>query len=279
MSKTWQRADGTNWASDTMVEMFGNAGRYNVISGCAASYSGANLNVTIASGTVTHNGTSTSVAGNSVTLVADGSNPRWTWIGIDSTGTAVIVSGTAASAPVEPESGDIVEVALVYVTAGATVASSLTAYDQRVFAPTVSADTSVTSLSADDDIVTTTTLADVSGLSVAVAASTDYAFEMLIHYVSAAAADYKFGLTIPASATLHAMCIYTNTSGAGAISSITSSGGSISANGFGASTPGVIKVFGSLLVAGTAGNLQVQHAQVSASGTSYTKAKSRIQLY
>src|SRR5262245_13671805 len=105
MARTWAATDSTNWCSDSMMEQFGNMATYNVVSGCAYTPSGANLQVTVAAGTITHNGSSVSVAGNTVTLVADGSNPRWTWVAINSSGTAEIVSGTPASDPTEPEVG------------------------------------------------------------------------------------------------------------------------------------------------------------------------------
>jgi hypothetical protein len=277
MARPWQATDGTNWASDSMMEQFGNAATYNVVSGCGYTPNAGNLQVTVASGTITHNGTSTAVAGNTVTLVADGSNPRWTWVAINSSGTAEIVSGTPAADPTEPEVGDRVEVALFKVAAGATVASSQTNMDRRLFAPT-STDVVAGQLGTSRT-TTSTTLADISGLSVSVSASTTYCFRAIVHYYAPAANDYKFGITVPSGATLHAMCEYINTSAAGTIGSITSSGGSISANGFGASTPGVIAIWGSLIVSSTAGSLQFQHALDTGTGTNTTLIKSKIELF
>src|SRR3990167_2770723 len=204
MTRSWVATDATNWASDTLMEQFGNAATYNVISGCAPTYSGSNLNVTVAAGSITHNASTVAVAGNVVTLVADGMNPRWTWVAVNSAGTAEIVSGTPAVDPTEPELGDRVEVALVYVAAGATVASSLTSMDRRLFAPTA-ADTESAGLTADVT-TTSTTLANVTGLAGSMLANTNYAFRALVHYTAAAANDYKLGITVPAAATLHAMC-------------------------------------------------------------------------
>lgn len=283
MTRTWQATDGLHWASDSLVEQFGNMANYNVVDGCAPSYSGANMNVTVAGGTITHNGSQVTVAGGSVALVADGFNPRYSWVCLDSSGTVTLVSGTAAAEvggermAEEPEVGDNVEVALVYISAGGTIASAQSAVDRRMFAPRAS-DTDAAVLEADDDIVSTT-LGNVTGLAVALEANTSYIFRALIHYTAAAAADYKFSFTVPASAVIHAMCTYTDTTGSVVSSSITSSGSSVSANGFGASTPGVIEVAGSVITAGTSGNLQYQHAAVVVSGTPYTKAKSRIELF
>ena len=277
MTRIWSATDTTEPVTDTMMEQFGNAATYNVINGCAPSYSGANLDVTVAAGTITHNGISVAVAGSSVTLVADGSQPRWSWVALNSTGVAVLVSGTPAANPTVPELGDYVEVALVYVTAGATVASSLTSMDKRLIAP-IPADSVTVSLGSNVT-TTSTTLGDVTGLNAAVAANTTYVFRALIHYFAAAANDYKFGITIPAGATIHAMVTYINISGVGTVGAITASGGSISANGNSATLAGVIVVAGSLIVAGTAGSLQMQHALNSGTGTNTTVAKSRIELF
>lgn len=259
------------------MEQLANIATYNVVSGCGASYSGSNLNVTVAAGTITHNGNSVAVAGNTVTLVADGTNPRFTWVALDSTGAPLIVSGTPAADPTEPELGDYVEVALVKVAAGATIASSQTSVDRRLFAPTVT-DASATTLGTNQT-TTSTTLADISGLSAAVSANTTYAFRALVHYYSAAANDYKFAITIPASAAIHAVVEYINTSAAGTVGTITASGGSVAANGYGATVAGVIAIHGSLITAGTAGNLQFQHALNAGTGTNTTLAKSRLEVF
>lgn len=136
MPITWEAVDNIEPIADSTIEAIANIATYNVNNGCAASYSVSDMVVTVASGNVTLNGTRTAVAGNTVTLVADPSNPRWTWIGVNSSGTAVIVSGDPAVAPAVPELGDLVTVALVLVSEGATIANNITyKLDKRVIAP------------------------------------------------------------------------------------------------------------------------------------------------
>jgi hypothetical protein len=279
MSKTWQATDSDGeTVHDTMLEQFGNIANYNVVTGCGLTPSGANLQVTVAAGTITHDGATVSVAGNTVTLVADGSNPRYTWIVVNSAGTASIVSGTPAATPTVPEVGDNVELALVKVSAGGTIASSQNVKDRRLFLPTP-ADTSVVTLASDQTSAATSTLANITGLAAAVAANTNYVFRGIVPYYAAAADDYKFGITIPAAATIHALVTYVNTSGSATVATITASGGSISAIGWGASTPGVVAITGVVINGANAGNIQFQHARVGGSGTVTTLTKARIETF
>jgi hypothetical protein len=279
----WQAADSAiETVHDTMLEQFGNIANYNVVTGCTLSYSGANLQVTVAAGTITHDGSTVSVAGNTVTLVADGSNPRWTWIVIGSGGTAAIVSGTPAATPTVPEVGDNVEIALVYVNAGATIASSQTGgiggYSRRLILPQP-ADTSVVTLASDQASADSTTLGDITGLAAAVAANTNYVFRAIVPYYAEAADDYKFGITVPAAATIHALVEYPALGGTASLGTITASGGSVSANGYGAAIPGVIRVTGVVINGANAGNIQFQHARVAGAGTVSTLTKARIETF
>lgn len=133
MTITWQAEDNVEPIADTTIEGIANFNAYSVTSGCGLTYSAANMTVTVAAGSVLHNGTTVTVAGNTVTLVSDATNPRWTWIGIPSNGTAAIVSGTAAATPTVPEIGDYVPLALVYVQANLAIANSATyKLDKRV---------------------------------------------------------------------------------------------------------------------------------------------------
>ena len=128
--------DGIEPVSDSVWEIVANIANYNVVSGCGVTYSAANMTATIAAGVVTHNGVSTAVAGNSVTLVADSANPRWTWIYANSSGTAAITSGDPLAVPTVPELGDNVALALVKVNAAATIANDITyKLDKRIIAP------------------------------------------------------------------------------------------------------------------------------------------------
>lgn len=87
------------------------------------------MTIDIASGSIKHNGTTVSVSEqlNALTLVADGSNERWSYITLDSSGSAVLVSGDAAAngstEPTKPEHGDRVILAMVKIQAGQTIAN------------------------------------------------------------------------------------------------------------------------------------------------------------
>ncbi len=131
-----QAVDAIEPVSDTDWEIVANSANYNVVSGCAATYSAVNMTKTIAAGIVTHNGSVITVAGNTVTLISDPSNPRWTWTGINSSGVAVIVSGDPLATPLVPELGDLVAVSLDLVQYGQTIANNVvTQIEKRIMAP------------------------------------------------------------------------------------------------------------------------------------------------
>ena len=133
MARTYATQTNAEPISAGMLEQFGNFANYSVVSGCAATFSGANLTVTIASGSVKHNGSTVTVAGNSVTIVPDVTAPLWAWIGINSSGTATITHGTAAATPTVPALGDVVPIYLVYVQANLGNANAATyKLDKRV---------------------------------------------------------------------------------------------------------------------------------------------------
>lgn len=139
MAYQYQCADAIEPVSDSFGEQSANSAQYNVTGGCAATYSSGDMTKTIAPGGVTHNFVSINVAGNTVTLVSDPSNPRWTWTGINSSGVAVIVSGDPAAIPAVPEIGDLASVSLDLIQTNQTVASNIvTKLDKRVPWPFVS---------------------------------------------------------------------------------------------------------------------------------------------
>ena len=172
----------------------GNATLYNVVSGCGPTYSAANLTVTCAAGVITHNGATVTVAGGASfwTIVADATNPRWTWLSIDSTGAAVVVSGTAAATPSVPALGDRVAVALLYVEAAQTIANNIaTKIDKRVPGPQFGANTTVKYKTADQSFASTTTFANIT------ASSGNFAFSVVPSGVYVA--TFRIPLTVPAS--------------------------------------------------------------------------------
>lgn len=138
MAYTAQAEDGIEPVSDTIWEIVANIANYNVITGCAPTYSAAAMTVDLAAGSITHNGAVVTVAAAAAgwTLVADSANPRWTWLCIDSAGSPVVVSGDPLAVPTVPELGDRVAVALCKVEAAQTIANNI-AYklNKRIFRP------------------------------------------------------------------------------------------------------------------------------------------------
>lgn len=284
-NKTYQAEDYVEPLSDSVMEQFGNSKTYNVIDGCDITYSAADLTVTIAAGNITHDGSRIAVAGGSVTLVPNASNPLWAWVAANSSGTITVTHGTAAANPTIPESGDVVEIALIKVEANQTIANNCaTKLDKRMHGLQVVSvgGGGATSATLSADFAGTSTLAAVTGLSVDLAASTSYAFKMLIHYTATAANDYYFSVqatNVVSGSGLYEYEYYnagaTGSQQVGIVTDSATGGQSAIVNGFGASTPGVIVIAGSFTTGPTAGTLQYRHKCDGGA----TQAKSRIELY
>lgn len=278
MTITAQFEDGVNWADDTTVEAVYNIANYNVISGCLATPSGANMSVAVAAGVITHNGTRVTVAGSSVTLSADATNPRWARVCLDSTGTAVLVSGTPAADPTTPEIGDTVWVWEGLVQTNQTVANSIASkYDRRLFLPGTQY-TEVTA--ASDDPRTTTTLTNDAELFLSVSANTLYMFEAMFMVWGPTGGDVKIALTIPSGTiTYSAFSWDVSFATLPVFQGGASSGVAMHFGTTGITIPVAIRVHGACSIGGTPGSLQVQTAQETASGTTTRKAKSWLRLY
>lgn len=109
-----------------------------VVSGCAITpHSTPNMSFNIAAGFIKIGRNSVSVAaGNSPTITADGTNPRYVLIEVDASGTVSNNAGTPATAPVFPTpSANKVVVAAVRVAAAATALNAGTVIDKRVMVP------------------------------------------------------------------------------------------------------------------------------------------------
>lgn len=110
-------------------------GRTGVVSGCAVTAQGTpDMTVAVASGIVESGGTALTVASGNVTIAAaDGTNPRFDLIVVDSSGVKRRRGGTAAAAPVfpVPTAGDVV-LAAIYVPAADTAIASNQITDKRV---------------------------------------------------------------------------------------------------------------------------------------------------
>ena len=206
----WTAQSNVEPVSTATIGGIANIANYAIVSGCAPTYSAANLNVTVASGAIIYGGVYTAVAGASVTLVADPTNPRWSWVGINSSGTPTLVSGTAAATPSVPDVGNMVPVTLVYVNAALTIADNATyKLDKRVFAPAggVPAGGIVTNYKSATQVFTTnTTLADVTGakgstFSFSIGANEVWEVEYWIPLAFGGTGGAKFQITGPAAPT------------------------------------------------------------------------------
>ena len=167
MTITYEIDDNVEPVAGDTVAQIASVATYNVQSGCAATYNAGNMQVTIAAGVVTHSGTTTTVAGDTVTLVSDPTNPRWAWIAADSGGAIDLILGTAGATPAVPAIGDRVALQLIKIQAAQTIADNCEAkLDKRVFSASSLPVGYVTQKykSATQVFTTTTTLADVTAL-------------------------------------------------------------------------------------------------------------------
>jgi hypothetical protein len=108
-----------------------------VIEGCAVTGADVDMEADIAAGTIAINGKAIGVTAGSLTMVADGSNPRFTLIYVNSSGTLVKVEGTPhATNPVFPAGIDPQTnafLAAVYVANGETTIANANITDKRCF--------------------------------------------------------------------------------------------------------------------------------------------------
>lgn len=135
MALTLQAQDTDEPFADTDYELLGNP-MYRVVSGCAVTYDAGNMTIDVAAGVIKHNGSFVAVSEqlNVVTLVADGSNPRWSYLTLNGSGTVILTSGTPSATPVKPEAPEGVFLAMIKVVNGDTIANSITVkLDKRVW--------------------------------------------------------------------------------------------------------------------------------------------------
>lgn len=257
MARLFATNDTTMPIPDTHMEMAANQQTHGVIGGCGVTLDAADLTLDIAAGAIVSNGAPVTVAAqaNALTLAADSSNPRWSWVALNSSGTAVLVSGTAAATPSIPElnSTNDVPLMLVYVAAAATLASAQTNYDQRIPLTVQTWQCSSTLTSNADDV-----LSDVTGLKFFIDASQTWVFEAELQLSSAATPDFKMAFTVPSGATTTGTFLYEATTAlaSGRVSDWTASTAMTTATaGTGA------KLTGRVVNSTTAGWVQLQAAQ------------------
>lgn len=132
---------------------------------------------------------------------------------------------------------------------------------------------------ADQTVNNSATLVDDNELVQALRANSTYKFEIWVLYESGTTPDFKLGFTLPAGATLayayHGFDTSLSQTFFGT-TTIPSSG-----TGFGGNaTTAPVRMFGSLVTAGTAGNFQVKFAQQTANASNtILKAGSYLSLF
>ena len=130
-----------------------------VISGCAVTAQGTpNMTVAVAAGIVSVAGARASVTGaNSTIGTADGTDPRFDMITVNSSGTIATTAGTAAAVPELPSiPSNSVVLALIFVPANDTTIATAQITDKRVFVSSGSAggvlDDIIMGIGSDSDI-------------------------------------------------------------------------------------------------------------------------------
>lgn len=121
--------------------------------------------------------------------------------------------------------------------------------------------------SADEAVVTNTTLQNDDELLAALAANKDYAFQLDLHVTSDLSPDFKVAITVPTGATLlwHALGMTTSAPEPSGPQTVSGTGLLINYN-----AAGFVRIVGSVRVAATAGNLRLQWAQNTSSGSPTT---------
>lgn len=256
MARLFAANDTTMPIPDTHMEMVANQMTHGVIGGCGVTPDAADLTYDVAAGALMVSGAPVTVAAqaNAGTLVADSTNPRWTWVVLDSSGVEAMVSGTAAATPAIPElGGDYVPIHLFYVAAGGTIASSQTNYDQRIPLTTQTWVCTTQHTANTDDV-----LGDVIGVKFFVDASQTWVFEAQLQISTGATPDIKAAFTVPSGAASTGTFLYhaTTAIASGRVADWTSSTAMATATaGTGAT------LTGRLVNSTTAGWVQLQVAQ------------------
>ena len=137
------------------------------------------------------------------------------------------------------------------------VGDVLTDSDVNVFLAALSG------IKSADQITHNNTLINDADMRIAVAANSIYEFHVHIRYASPAVADWKSSFTVPSGASAHFQRVGLNASGAFAGGFDVADTDVALSQGQGASAPNILAAdfFGTLVTAGTAGNLIFQWAQ------------------
>lgn len=135
---------------------------------------------------------------------------------------------------------------------------------------------------SNQPIVASTTLVNDNALVVSVLANAIYVVDCVIKYDAPQAGDFKIGWTAPSGATFEYGCSGQNTGSTDYTGDQTAQFSLAATPGFGGISAGVtnqaVIIKGLLITSGTAGSLQLQVAQNSASGTTTVQAGSFLDL-
>lgn len=129
-----------------------------------------------------------------------------------------------------------------------------------------------------------TVLADVTSLVVAMPTAGTFSFRGVVYYDASAAADIKLAFTTPAGVTFRwggaGAATSTGTTGDGNFATVTGSGTTLAYGAPGVGTVMAVQIEGEYVAGGTAGNLQLQAAQ-NAADASVTQiiARSRFEVW
>jgi len=123
--------------------------------------------------------------------------------------------------------------------------------------------------SADESVTSSTALQNDDALVAAVAANATYLFFCYLDYEggTGGSSDLKFSWSVPASATLRFSLIGSDSSATTMVSTTKSDSTSYTGRTAGAATLQANVQIGTLVTSSTAGNLQLQWAQNTSSGT------------
>ena len=250
----WEAGDGQEYWHDTDAEQLATQQINGIIGGCALTYDASDLTVDLGAGTALINGVikQVSAAANTVTLSADSVSPRWATIGLNSSGTAVLVSGTAAATPSKPELGTIVvPLAVLYITAGETIANNISVkFDRRVPVPAF-----VIRKTADETVNASNTLQNDDDFYFYMDASQSWNVDLQLAMNSGATPDFKAAWTVQSGGS----AVGTKTLAAGTRSWVTDFTAAEAYDGTGAASAIAMNV--NLVNSTTAGLFRLQWAQ------------------
>lgn len=125
---------------------------------------------------------------------------------------------------------------------------------------------------ADQNLASNTTLQNDNTLFLPAAVNAIYWFECVLHYkgTTAGSGDLRVNWSVPSGATLRASGIYLSTGLTAQIGVEVVSGTTFTCGTNGTGNPLSLTMEGSVIMDGTAGNVQLQWAQNTSSGTATT---------